>query len=78
MNAFVAKITTVAASISAGSGGGRRSGGGASGQKDAAMSVGNRGAAMVNADRNGGTTAIDESVVEMRGVNAEVAHEGQG
>ena len=78
MNVFVAEITTVAASIGAGGGGGRRSGGGASGQKDAAMSVGNRGAAMVDADGNSGTAAIDESVVEMRGVNAEVAHEGQG
>ena len=78
MNAFVAEITTVAASIGAGGGRGRSSSGGASRQKDAAMSVGNRGAAMVDADGNGGTAAIDESVVEMRGVNAEVAHEGQG
>ena len=65
MNAFVAEI--------AGDGRGRKGGGG---QKDAAKAVGNRGAAMVNADKNGGT--IDESVAEMQGVNAEVAHEGQG
>ena len=56
MNAFVDEITTVAASISAGGGGGGRSGGGASGQKNAAMAVRNRGAAMVEADGNGGTT----------------------
>ena len=41
------------------------------------MVAGNCGAAAADAGGNRGAVAIDESVVEMRGVNAEVAHVGQ-
>ena len=77
MNAFDAVMAAAAASIGDG-GGGRRGSGGAGKQNGATTVTGNCGTAVADAGENCSAAAIDDSAVEMLGVNAEVAHGGQG